>query len=398
MTPGLDIRTIIVLLLLSAVLMTVILWLGPHSGRRDGLGKCIAGLGMVALGWFLIATRGILPPVLSVSLADSVMIGGLCLLVAAMLEFGRKSLSWLLAVPAPLLFGLMLPIQNNFMAYTLLASFALAIPLLSLAVLAWKLGYGAARWPMALLYALGGTLLIMRALGIWYSSGTQAPFGLFHANVLSHVTFMTLFAMTITGAFGFLEMRRQRTETEIRHMAMFDSLTELLNRRAFLELAERELARARRTDLPFAMLMIDIDHFKRINDGYGHVVGDRVLAAIAKIAKRSLRREDLLGRYGGEEFCALLPSTNLTQGLMVSERIREAVENLKVRDIPVKVTVSIGVTICDDIEDNEISAGLQRADEALYRAKNSGRNRVTNFESGSDGKEVVSPASVWHAV
>jgi diguanylate cyclase (GGDEF)-like protein len=282
------------------------------------------------------------------------------------------------------LFGLLLPVQNNFMVYTLVTSFVLAIPLLSLAVLSWRLGYGAVRWPMALLYALGGALLMLRALGIWFSSGTQAPIGIFHADALSAVTFMILFAMTITGSFGFLEMRRQRAESEILHLAMFDSLTDLLNRRAFLELAERELSRARRTELPFCMLMIDIDHFKIINDTYGHAVGDRVLSAIAEVAKRSLRREDLLGRYGGEEFCALLPSTNLNQGLLVAERIRAAVTRLAVGGISSTVTVSIGVTICDNAGENEISAGLQRADQALYHAKHSGRNCVVAFEAMQD--------------
>lgn len=397
MIPGFDIRSIVVLLLVSTVLMTVILGLGPHSRRRDGLGKWIAGLGLVALGWFLIATREVLPPVLTVSVADSAMLGGLCLQVAALLEFGRKPLPWPLALPAPMLFGLMLPIQSNFMVYTLVASFVLAIPLLSLAVLAWKLGYGLARWPMALFYALGGALLILRALGIWFSSGIQAPVGLFHADVLSIVTFITLFAMTITGSFGFLEMRRQRAETEIWHLAMFDSLTDLLNRRAFLDLAERELSRARRTELPFSMLMIDIDHFKIVNDSYGHAVGDCALAAIAETAKRCLRREDLLGRYGGEEFCALLPCTNLKQGLLVAERIRAAIAKLKVDGIPKTVTVSIGVTICDDTGENEIGAGLQRADKALYHAKHSGRNRVIAYEAVSAETENLPHAAVQSA-
>lgn len=374
MTPHLDIRTTLVLLLLSAVLMAVVLSLGPRNQRPEGLGKWVAGLGLVALGWLLIALRGVAPPLITVALADAALLGGLCLQIAALMEFAQRKPPRALALPPALLFLLLLPLLEDFAAYTLLASAALAPPLLVLGAQAWRLGRGGSRWPMALFYLLGSGLLLLRAADIWL--GTDDRDEIFDAAVLDSVTFVTHFAMTITGSFGFLEMRRQRAEAAIRHLAMFDGLTDLLNHRAFVELAQRELELARRSRAPFAVLMIDIDRFKGVNDTYGHIAGDRVLAAVAAAARAALRVGDLLGRYGGEEFAAVIPGATSADALAAAERVRAAVERLRIAGIPTPVTVSVGAAVCTEPETETIDAVIGRADEALYAAKDRGRNRV----------------------
>ena len=165
-------------------------------------------------------------------------------------------------------------------------------------------------------------------------------------------------------------LRDKHAQESLRHLAMYDALTELFNRRAFMELAERELARARRAKAPFAVLMLDLDHFKRINDRQGHLAGDRVLAGFAAVLHRCLRAEDLVGRYGGEEFCAFLPGARKREALGIAERIRA--RTAKKADI----TVSIGVALGPAKTAASLQAAIACADEALYRAKKSGRNRV----------------------
>lgn len=370
----LHIPTIVVLLLLCAVLMALVLWLGPKTDHKDGLGKWICGLCVVAIAWSFFASRETAPNFVAVVLANTTMMAGLCLQVAALLEFGQRRPPLWLALPPLIVFAILSPVRDNFVAYTLIASFSQALPLFALGFYAWRFGDGAARWPMAFFYAAGGFTLSLRA--VVSSFLPEAELSLFQSNRLSSTTFIIMFAMTITGSFGYLEMRRQRSETALRHLASFDALTNLFNRRSFMDLSERALSRARRNNESIALLMLDIDHFKKVNDNYGHVVGDQVLAAVANSAQHSLRKEDLLGRYGGEEFCALLPNTNLEQASAIAERIRAGVEALSIPGVAQAITVSIGITLMDCHEKASLSAGIERADVAMYRAKEEGRNRV----------------------
>lgn len=170
---------------------------------------------------------------------------------------------------------------------------------------------------------------------------------------------------------------RAQVEAELRRWATTDSLTGLANRRHFLDQCEREMERARRYGRPLSVAIFDVDLFKRINDGYGHAVGDEVLRAITASATAALRDSDLCGRLGGEEFGLLLPETDLTGAVDLAERLRAAVAATPIRanDAPLTATVSIGLAALSEA-DTSIDALFARADSALYRAKNSGRDRV----------------------
>jgi len=160
-------------------------------------------------------------------------------------------------------------------------------------------------------------------------------------------------------------------------LARRDALTGLANRRAFEEALQREVARARRTGAALAVVALDIDHFKRVNDTHGHAAGDLVLAEVAARAQRALRAEDLLARIGGEELAALLPGATLAAAAEVAERIRHAVgdRGIPVAATAIDVTVSLG---CAALlaDEREGAALLARADARLYDAKRAGRNRV----------------------
>jgi diguanylate cyclase (GGDEF)-like protein/PAS domain S-box-containing protein len=171
--------------------------------------------------------------------------------------------------------------------------------------------------------------------------------------------------------------RRSAESAELQRRASLDPLTDLLSRGHFSELAGRELRRRDRYELPLAVLVIDADHFKAINDLHGHAAGDQVLRGLGALLVGELRDTDLLGRWGGEEFVALLVGTDRAGAQCAAERI---VERCGSTDIAhdgdaLRITVSIGVTVCQP-EDRDIELVVARADRAMYAAKAAGRNRV----------------------
>jgi diguanylate cyclase (GGDEF)-like protein len=165
---------------------------------------------------------------------------------------------------------------------------------------------------------------------------------------------------------------------EIERLATVDPLTELSNRRHFFARAEQELTRARCSLAPAAVILLDVDHFKRVNDTYGHQAGDVVLRGVAATCRASLRGTDLIGRYGGEEIAILLPGTNPSDAERVAERVRASIAGMQmvVGEHRIGVTVSMGVALAAQAHEYAVDALLARADEALYHAKQSGRNQV----------------------
>jgi len=174
--------------------------------------------------------------------------------------------------------------------------------------------------------------------------------------------------------------RQAESEENYRLLAVTDSLTGLPNRRHFFEAASSEFARAKRYNKTFSIIMMDIDHFKKINDEYGHHAGDIVIQTVAQHLQKAMRGADILGRYGGEEFVALLPETTAREAHAVAERIRGGIQvsGVQTSAISIKVTASFGVSCFDSSIDRflDIKEVIDRADKALYEAKHSGRNRV----------------------
>jgi diguanylate cyclase (GGDEF)-like protein len=169
-------------------------------------------------------------------------------------------------------------------------------------------------------------------------------------------------------------------QTKMEALATTDDLTGLLNRRAFSIVMERYMASYQRDPKPFCMLLIDIDHFKSINDRYGHDVGDQVLRVMGDSLKQKLRRSDMAVRWGGEEFLVLLQGCDIVEAGQIAEKLRQAieVERIVTNKLTIRLTLSIGVSKYKDKEAPDLC--IQRADTALYEAKNSGRNRVRTAE------------------
>ena len=189
----------------------------------------------------------------------------------------------------------------------------------------------------------------------------------------------TLFVNTVclvAVTLGLLMMANERLRRRYEKLASTDELTGLPNRRFFLEHGERLCSRAARDRLPACILLMDLDHFSEVNRQFGHPGGDHALASFSAFARRQLRPTDLIGRYGGEEFCVLLQGTNEREGLRVAERLRTGVADMAigVGGRALRITVSIGLTRLDD--DGDLRASIRKADIALYRAKALGRNLV----------------------
>jgi diguanylate cyclase (GGDEF)-like protein len=166
---------------------------------------------------------------------------------------------------------------------------------------------------------------------------------------------------------------------ELARLATIDPLTGLSNRRGFAEKCEAELLRARRSRRPTSLLLLDADHFKKVNDTYGHAAGDEALCLVARTLQSTLRATDITGRIGGEEFTVLLPETDLAGASLLAERLRETIDAAKLtfQDQLIRLTVSIGVApVGLDAAESPLETALQAADAALYRAKQAGRNRV----------------------
>jgi len=191
----------------------------------------------------------------------------------------------------------------------------------------------------------------------------------------------------VLSAYLVLLIKKIKLYETVRELAIVDELTQVFVRHHFMDRLEEELRRSIRFKLPLTVLMLDIDHFKRYNDDFGHLVGDATLKEVSELLKRNLRRVDLVGRYGGEEFIVVMPETRVANAAEVAERIRSNIarHDFQVYNVRTKVTVSQGISVFDGeiaaqtegVDAKTIASELIRqADEAMYRAKEEGRNRV----------------------
>ncbi len=183
-----------------------------------------------------------------------------------------------------------------------------------------------------------------------------------------------------------LRLAKEELQAAFEHeqqLARIDALTGVNNRRYLYKLAEHEFDVAMRYQQPLSVIMFDLDHFKNINDAFGHAIGDRMLERVAQVARAQLRDADLIGRYGGEEFVVLLPVTNAQQAYLLAERIRAGAAEIRIETgdgSSATATLSIGIAeALRAPQDKSVEDAIRRADEAMYAAKKAGRNRSVIF-------------------
>lgn len=213
------------------------------------------------------------------------------------------------------------------------------------------------------------------AVSLWAGS-TLLGKGPFDHVLAREAAYLAGYMLMIVNGFGFLLLCKQKDDARMARLASTDCLTGLPNRHAFMERAERARLASQRQRHPLALMMIDIDHFKQINDRWGHASGDDALQVFARTARDVMREHETIGRLGGEEFATMLPGADIDAAMQAAQRLRQAVRAATVitSGPSYTMTVSIGVVVLDPNED--LSAALARADHALYTAKRAGRDRV----------------------
>ena len=248
------------------------------------------------------------------------------------------------------------------------------------------------RWPAIALFLTHGLMFLLRTPinALLHDKETDSLLSSAWLSVLS----LEAFLMTIATAFILLAMSKERTELRHKTAAMIDPLTGLLNRRAFLQDAEALLQQQIARDRPIAVLLIDLDHFKSINDRFGHAAGDKVLQIFAKTARASLRQTDLVGRLGGEEFTVMLSDASIDNAFLVADRVRKAfaAAAAAMDGNALHATASVGVAVIVD-PGQDLTRLMTLADQALYLAKARGRNRVELAPI-----EITEPAQRPHLV
>lgn len=387
----LDPRTLLFSLILANSLMVVSLFVASgEKGREQGLSKWAMAVLLETLTWLLIALRGVIPDELSIVVANLCKASSHALILLAIHTFQRRECArWKLFAPiAAMLVATSLlidDISGRFIWGGVIYGFQVVV--IGHALLtdretrkgrAWRLLFGGA--------VMIFTVLVMRAgaaLSGWVDFAQ--PQNAIAMHWVQIISFVVVMATALLGSVGFLLMIKERTDREIMHLAMTDSLTGVSNRRALMEQAE--LLKAQRGDRPLSVLMIDVDHFKRINDTYGHPAGDEVLRQGAALMAQRLRAGDVLGRYGGEEFCVIAPDTDTEGALTLAESLREivSIRPIETEAGAVAVTVSIGIAASPAGSVRALASLLADSDHALYLAKHAGRNRVVLSNRNAEG-------------
>jgi diguanylate cyclase (GGDEF)-like protein len=382
-----DVRTLLVLMVVADLMVAIVLWLGAGRRMKHGMGAWIASLLARALA-VSVLVLGLQPQAAALSVAAAVLALSTTLQAAALLAFdGRHLPTWVhtaVMAGAAIPFAVMGGDASN---AVLFGGLVFGTLLVALAAIATQMhptlsGRARTRGVMVTTYAVGAVAFFVRGISVMLSADPLQAF--LSPSVFQSMLFVAAAGAAIVSTLGFLMLQKERAEGEAVRMATMDPLTGAYNRRTFHEIAERELSRIRRAGQPLSIILVDIDHFRPVNDKYGIRVGDEVLQKLADIVRTALRKEDMLVRYGGEEFLVLLPDVPGPGAVVVAGRIRKAVEAqpLIAGGHSLPLTVSVGVSARLDEGPESIENLLSRADEALALAKQRGRNRVVALSLG----------------
>jgi len=394
----LDIRTECILFALcSLVLSGTLLLMGrAFPPELRGVRRWALGDGALALGFLFLGLRGTLPDSLSVVGANTLLIMALASYYHALKALDDQP-------PSASLYMLMLGVGGAFLSFQWAhADAAIRTTLLSAAVAYAGIVCAQAVpargiFPPTLSQRLIGrafigltVFMILRSIVFAITRPTEQD--LLAPNPMNEVMCVVVLAIVILINIGFMLLCNDRVAAENRQLAATDTLTETYNRRSIDALVQAELDHARVHGCSLVILFIDVDHFKHVNDTYGHATGDAVLREFARVARRHIRADDVLGRYGGEEFLAVLRHTPLEEAVRVAERLRNAAAAVVIEPTSrIRVTISIGVAVAGS-RDHDRGLLIQRADHALYAAKQSGRNRVVVASATEHGLASLAPA------
>jgi diguanylate cyclase (GGDEF)-like protein len=377
-----DPRTSLFVANLLGFLCALVLWVQAKSFPNDIEGLRDWALAVVLIGCAsgFASMRGILPDSLSIVAASGLLLFGHLLLIVGLQRYSGRTPVWR---PSLDLIGavLILIVWLNYGSHSYQGRiFIMALAHIGFfsygALLAWRAepkGFGSRFLTVAFLLGVAVALWRLATL----SNATEQSDDVFDRNLIQQI-YLGMFSLGVLGlSIGFILLTNERLRVELEFLATRDPMTGALNRRAFFSRAAIEWARRERSRQPLSVITSDIDFFKKVNDTYGHHIGDLVIKDFANRANQMLRGPDILARFGGEEFVILLPDTGLAEAKLVAERIREEIATQRDKSLP-QYTVSLGVAITLGTAGHaaDMEALIAEADSALYRAKQGGRNRV----------------------
>jgi diguanylate cyclase (GGDEF)-like protein len=372
-------------LLLVNILVTAVLGVGmgivARRSRRDGMVWWAWAMGAQMLTYLLFALRGQISDWLSVVVANTLLVATFALFAEGLCEFQKRpARRWLIWSPVLAMLLLVALLMNHHQIRPQIATLLLSFQ--SLVLLHLILGRRHATPGGGQYFVVAGLVMIILALLLRF---VAALFGQVDLNQVtaSHpahafsVLMSTLIIVLI--AMGLVLMTKEQADVRNHTLAMQDDLTGLNNRRSIQQVLTQQIALARRSQRSLALLLIDIDHFKQINDTHGHLSGDKALRDVAVCLRERLRAQDMVGRWGGEEFIAILPDTDAAGAQALAEALRVATEQAgfsSINDHPIPMTISIGLHVLELSSGNQRDDMIGAADRALYQAKQNGRNRV----------------------
>ncbi|KAB8042130.1 GGDEF domain-containing protein [Janthinobacterium aquaticum] len=359
--------------------MAIVMFSVYRSFRQEvhGLGHWCAGLALLVVASILFSTRNVLPEPISIVAANAAMILGIGLSMLGTEKFFGQPLSlrfyWLVCSTGVLGIGWWLIVQPNFSVRVAIFSFAVFLIYARQAQLV--ILYGERHFSsifFGVLMVVQACVVLARGAAALLYGGNSVDLTVTGNNASIYLAVANFMALLLT--VGFMTMATRRLQDILERRSTHDPLTQVLNRRGFGAVYTREKAKLRRHRRPLALLSIDLDYFKAINDTHGHAVGDQVLTHVAALISSVLRESDCVARFGGEEFIVLMPDTAPHHALKVAERICHLLRHGERQALPA-CTVSIGAA-CQASEHEELEQLLSRADAALYLAKENGRDRI----------------------
>ncbi|QEA12741.1 GGDEF domain-containing protein [Comamonas flocculans] len=351
-----------------------------RPARREGLGLWALALVAHALAYVLLLTHALLPDGLGLALSNASLSLALALLLGAVHGFHARPLPRMpVALPVLTVFLLAAWFAQDYRARILVTSAVWSLQITLVVHALWRPQRPAqSRGAWLLSGALGVQALLLVARGLWFVGHTPPGAGFLQGGDFDALALICSHAVLVLASLGFILLTKDRADAVNLHLASNDPLTEIPNRRQLRRTLARDVARAVRERQPYALLLVDVDHFKAVNDRFGHAGGDMALRHVAHLLQQPLRQQDLVGRWGGENFLVLLPATTATGAQLVAEKLRQLVERTPGAHLGHSIALTVSIGRCAEVLEpgDEPEHLVETADKALYAAKRAGRNRV----------------------
>jgi len=368
-----DTRTTIFLVSIAFFIQASAIGFQAVSIREyKGVGIALLGNFSLALGFFLNLFQGILPNIISIVFSNFLLLQGPNLFyIAFSLFFGDRYSKMIIAILS--LAVLAITTHYTYVSFDTGAriigvSICTGTSILVAAQKLWKARkqpYKLGVWLTLIPLTIYGIFLYTRAIATVFSPPESA----FSNTPIQNLTYLFMFVISFLWSMGFILMVSQRLQCDLRTLATIDTLTRIPNRHATNAFFEKELSRVQRHGGELSILMIDIDNFKQINDTYGHALGDFALIETANIFHAAIRRQDIVGRWGGEEFLMILPDTPLQNAQQLAERLRSMVSKTEIGDGKTTAKITISAGVASTTGSDTLVSVLKKADDALYAAK-----------------------------